>query len=59
MPPEMLVKEMFAEAYRWSEEETENASLDAITWFPLIREAKNHAIEAEQKRQARESRSGR
>jgi hypothetical protein len=59
MPPEMLVKEMFAEAYRWSEEETDNASLDALTWFPLIRDARNHAIEVEQKNQARQNRTGR
>jgi hypothetical protein len=59
MPPDMLLKEMFAEAYGWSEADVDNASLDALTWYPLIRESRAHAIEVEQKRQARENRSGR
>lgn len=59
MPAEMLVKRFFAKAYGWTEQEVDEASIEAVTWFPLIEEADQHAIEAEQKRQSRESRHGR
>jgi hypothetical protein len=57
MPAGTLEKEMFAEAYGWSEQQTENASLDALAWYPLIREARHHAIEVEQKQQASQNRA--
>lgn len=59
MPPDMLLKRFFAAKYGWTPEQVDNASLDALTWFPLIEEAEQHAIEVEQKRQSRENRSGR
>ena len=52
MPPDMLAKRFFAKTYGWREEETENASLDALTWFPAIEEAEAKAAEMEQKREA-------
>jgi hypothetical protein len=57
MPPDMLIKRWFAKVYHWSPEQLAKADLDILTWFPLIEEAEQNAIEIEQKRQARESRS--
>jgi hypothetical protein len=56
MPPDMLLKRYFAAKYGWTPDQVDNADLDALTWFPLIEEAEQHASEIEQKR---ESRSGR
>jgi hypothetical protein len=43
MPRETLVKELFAEAYGFTEEMTEESSLDAVVWWPEIRAARNDA----------------
>ena len=59
MPSELLTKRWFAKVYHWSPRQLEEADLDILTWFPLIEEAEQHAIEVQQKQQARESRSGR
>ena len=59
MPPELLTKRWFAKVYGWSPQQLEQADLDILTWFPLIEEAEQHAIEVEQKNQARDSRTGR
>jgi hypothetical protein len=59
MPAGTLEREMFAEAYGWTPEQTGSVDLDALTWFPLIREARHHAIEVEQKQQASQNRAKR
>ena len=58
MPPEMLAKRFFAKNYQWTEEQTENASLDALIWFPLIEEAEDHAIKIKQRQQSQHQRMG-
>jgi hypothetical protein len=52
MPPEMLVKRFFAKTYGWTEAQIEEASLDALTWFPAIEEAESKAVEWRQKQEA-------
>jgi hypothetical protein len=57
MPAGTLEAEMFAEAYGWTPDQTGDADLDAVIWFPLIREARHHAIDVEQKQQASQNRA--
>lgn len=52
MPPEMLTKEFFADAYGWSEQQVDEASLEALTWYPRIYTARNEAIRRKQKQEA-------
>jgi len=59
MPPDMLTKRFFAAQYGWTPDQVDAMPLDAYTWFPLIEEAEQHALEVERKQQAAQSRSGR
>jgi hypothetical protein len=54
MPPETLTKRFFAKMYGFTEEMTDNASLDAVTWWPAIEQAQNEA-EAKKARDAQRS----
>ncbi len=47
MPPETLMYRFFAKAYRYTEEETDNASLEAVTWWPEIEAAEAYAASKE------------
>jgi len=55
----MLTKRFFAAQYGWTPDQVDAMPLDAYTWFPLIEEAEQHALEVERKQQAAQSRSGR
>lgn len=64
MPAETLTKRYFAKVYGFTEEQVDDASLDALTWWPLIEEAEEHAAEVRQKQEtarerARAARGGR
>jgi hypothetical protein len=52
MPPDMLAKRFFAKMYGYTEEETEDMSLDALTWWPEIEKAETKAAETQQKLEA-------
>jgi hypothetical protein len=52
MPPDALAKRFFAKMYGYTEEETEEMSLDALTWWPEIEKAENKAAETQQKLEA-------
>ena len=52
MPPDMLAKRFFAKVYGYTEDQTEEASLDALIWFPEIEQAEAKAIETQQKLEA-------
>jgi hypothetical protein len=56
MPPDALVKRFFAKTYGFTEDETEESSIDAVTWWPAIEQAE---AEAEEKRIRDEQRSSR
>lgn len=56
MPFDMIAKRFFAKNYQWTEEQTENASLEALIWFPLIEEAEDHAIKLKQKMESQQQR---
>lgn len=56
MPPDMLAKRFFAKNYGYTEEQTENASLDALKWFPEIEQAESKAVETQQKLEASRAR---
>jgi hypothetical protein len=56
MPPDMLAKRFFAKNYGYTEEMTEESSLDALTWFPEIEKAENKAAETQQKLEASRAR---
>jgi len=45
MPPDTFTKRFFARTYGFTEEMTEESSLDAVTWWPEIEAAEAHAIE--------------
>jgi hypothetical protein len=45
MPQDALMKRFFAKNYHFTEEQTEESSLDAITWWPEIEAAESHAME--------------
>lgn len=51
MPPETLVKRFFAKMYGFTEEMTEESSLEAVTWWPLIERAEAEAAEQRQKQE--------
>jgi CHASE1-domain containing sensor protein len=53
MPAQQLTYEWFAENYHFTEEMTGSLSLDALTWWPVIRAARNNAARAEQDAQQR------
>jgi hypothetical protein len=60
MPDDAFTKRYFAKVYGFTEEQTDNASLDAITWWPLMEEAEQHAAEVHQKQEeARQRRNAR
>ncbi len=56
MPPDMLAKRYFAKMYRWTEDQTEDASLDALVWFPLIEQAEDRAMEIKQRQESQQQR---
>lgn len=45
MPPETMTYRFFAKTYHYTEEMTDNASLEAVTWWPEIEAAEAYAIE--------------
>jgi hypothetical protein len=45
MPPETLTYRFFAKTYRFTEEMTDNSSVDAVTWWPEIEAAEAYAME--------------
>jgi hypothetical protein len=45
MLPETLTKRFFAKTYHYTEEQTEESSLEAVVWWPEIEAAESHAIE--------------
>jgi hypothetical protein len=49
MPSDIFTKRFFARTYGFTEEMTEESSLDAVTWWPEIEAAENHAIEKKSK----------
>jgi hypothetical protein len=56
MPPETLTKRFFAKMYGFTEEMTDDASLDAVTWWPTIEQAQNDAEIKKSKQAQRQSR---
>lgn len=58
MPPDIPRKRFFAKVYGWTEEQSENASLDAWVWFPLLEEAEAEAERRKQKTEADAPRRG-
>ena len=45
MPPDTFTKRFFARTYGFTEEMTEESSIDAVTWWPEIELAESHATE--------------
>lgn len=58
MPPDIIAKRFFAKTYQFTEEQTEESSLDALIWFPLIEEAEDNAIKVKQRQEQRKSQRG-
>lgn len=58
MPPEQVTFEWFAETYHFTEEMTRSLSLEALEWWPLIRQARQHAASRQQQREQRTQRQG-
>lgn len=56
MPPDMLAKRFFAKNYQFTEEQTEESSLDALIWFPEIEEAEARATRIKQKQESQQQR---
>ena len=56
MPADMLAKRFFAKTYRWTEDQTEDASLDALNWFPVLEKAENRATEIRQRQESQQQR---
>jgi hypothetical protein len=54
MPQETLVKRFFAKHYGFTEQMTDELSVDALTWWPVIERAE---ADAEEKRMRDEQRS--
>lgn len=52
MPPETFTYRFFARTYRFTEQMTDEASLDAVTWWPLIEQAE---ADAEKRKMQQES----
>jgi hypothetical protein len=44
MPSDVLTKRFFAKTYHYTEEQTEESSLEAVTWWPEIEAAEAHAV---------------
>lgn len=57
MPPDALVKRFFAKIYGFTEEMTEESSLDAVTWWPEIESAQHYAEEKNARDAERRARS--
>ncbi len=57
MPPDTFTKRLFAKLYGFTEEMTENSSLDAVTWWPEIEAAEAHAAERKARQQSHASQS--
>lgn len=57
MPAETLIYRFFAKTYHYSEQMTDEASVDAVTWWPVIEQAESEAearkIRDEQRRAQR------
>jgi hypothetical protein len=47
MPPDTLIKRFFAKTYGFTEEMTDESSIDAVTWWPEIEAAEAHAMNKE------------
>jgi hypothetical protein len=45
MPPEMVIKDWFAEAHGWNPRIVDELDLDEIFWLPVIKHARNIAQE--------------
>jgi len=45
MPPETLTYRFFAKTYHYTEAMTDEASLEAVTWWPEIEAAEAYAAE--------------
>jgi hypothetical protein len=45
MPPATLTYRFFAKTYHYTEEMTDESSLDAVMWWPEIEAAESHAME--------------
>jgi hypothetical protein len=57
MPTEQMTLEWFARTYHFTDQETENLSLDALEWWPVIALARIQAQHLEQAREARMQRN--
>jgi hypothetical protein len=58
MPPDTLLKRFFAKTYGFTEEMTDELSVDAVTWWPLIEQAEADAEERRMKDEQRKARHG-
>jgi hypothetical protein len=47
MPPETLTYRLFAKQYHYTEEMTDESSLEAVTWWPEIEAAEAYAASKE------------
>jgi hypothetical protein len=54
MPPDVFVKRYFAKMYGFTEEMTDNSSVDAVTWWPMIDRAE---VDVQEKRMRDEQRA--
>jgi len=54
MPPEVLTKRFFAKVYGFTEEMTDNLSVDAVTWWPMIEQAEAEAAQRQMREAQRE-----
>jgi len=43
MPQDMLIKDMFAEAYGWHPRQVDNLTVEELEWLPRIIQAKTAA----------------
>lgn len=57
MPQETLTYRFFAKVYRFTEEMTDNSSVDAVTWWPFIEQAENDAHERKMRDEQRRAES--
>jgi hypothetical protein len=56
MPAETLTKRFFAKVYHFTEEQTDNLSVDAVTWWPVIEQAEAEAAQRQMRDAQRDPR---
>jgi hypothetical protein len=53
MPADLLMDEWFASTYNFTPQQVREMPVDAVTWFPVIAEARGRAAQAKADQQRR------